>query len=588
MVHSQKNLDAFTSKALMRFYEFIYLNSEKILNNEIRDYIRQISWTLPADFYKYDVLFYLNNKHSSFADIEFTRFVAQNTIILFSKMMTYAIDFNDLQNYEKLGKAIDELAKSDLYVSLDELQEIDFKIKFATEHAYSQKEIDELKNQKRLVQEIKTLQEFTIEHRNELWFALGAWLIYNYGKDKINFDKFREFYDITKNRFTNLQILSKTVIDVINYKTNEIFGWDWWEVLEEGETRYGRWIEFNAFLFYLFEGLKLTETQITKPGTPIVSHPTIERVVRTTNDAFEFIQKDELKWVDKVISSEDWIKAQNFLELNRRALEEQEFTNKKRIIEEKLSEQKIKDFKKEILADFNELVLFRKLFLKYKTLVSLSKSKINASENVQEIYSLNKQCFIGQEKLPFISKSQIGQEVALKENLILSNLISLSKNISSLNSNDQTELINRVLIKIEEFRKIEYIPSVVILSRSIFKPYLLEYIDKFVPAWEIPNKPVPSSHFRGLLNGTSVYINQLREKVLALIIDFRKLGILYCDEPMVNITENVPDSKIVNGKEIDEKLLKVKLQIDDPLHLEIKDENAAIVIKLKNEESQQA
>lgn len=232
-----------------------------------------------------------------------------------------------------------------------------------------------LNSRSSVLSEDEALFDYLDGQRKEMFFGMAAWILFKLEQDKPN-AKLIEFYNEIKTRLPgDIESFTKLFAIVHDFEREGFWGWDNWEMEENGEDDEMHSIDILSKLekLYVVHSLTLLKDK-SKEELAAVELPTSRDLAylaegsRSLMGTLENIEKNSGNWsfaLDETSSS----KTTDLKELLLKAKEKQEASETETKRKLKISNQKVDMFKKSVVKDFYENDSFRGI-LNYYNLIN--------------------------------------------------------------------------------------------------------------------------------------------------------------------------------------------------------------------------
>lgn len=382
----------------------------------------------------------------------------------------------------------------------------------------------------------KKVFDYLNRRRKQMIFGLASWIFYKLESHKDS-PALKSFYDDVSNRLPiSLPELTDIFIDCHDFKTEEFWGWDNWE-LQEKEEGEAHWVQILEKLekFYAVKSLTLIADKLQEEIEKIQLPPSrdlafLAEGTRELIKILDDIKNNSSKW-EFVLNSNAVQKVEDFKMLLDKAKADQEKTETEIKKTEPISPKKVEEFKEKVIESFYEAAIVRNIFVDY---LKKYKNKINEKWtqgkgrfgiNIVD----NKAAFFENWHVHYVGwGDNYGCDIALGEN---SNLLDeISKNCVEITSDKLNE-------KIKEFDNLKnvfiFITDGLVLWDGNFQKlinFLPHYQSKdrldikgFVGWGQIDNVKIPVFE--------TFYRGEERTKEI-LILDKTKFGLLVQHSPL--------------------------------------------------------
>lgn len=225
----------------------------------------------------------------------------------------------------------------------------------------------------------KDVFDYLSQRRKQMFFGLASWILHKFEIHKDN-PTLKSFYNDISNKLpSNLPELTTIFIDSHDFKTEDFWGWDNWELQEkeEGEVHSIRILE-KLEKFYAIKSLIIlsgkSQEEIKKIQLPpsrdlaFLAEGTRE-LIKILND----IKENPKKW-EFVLNDNAVQKIDDFKNLLSKAKTDQEGIETETKKTNPISSKKVKEFKEKIVDSFYEAASIREIFISY---LKKYKNKIN-------------------------------------------------------------------------------------------------------------------------------------------------------------------------------------------------------------------
>lgn len=410
---------------------------------------------------------------------EYSNF-ATHIILIFQSLLKTSFDNDDIKTIEEICSVLNRLYRHfDPSRGYPNAEHFEWELKRATTDEERAKIESKLKVQKALEESEQTIQL----RKKQLFFGFASWLFQVYRSDK---SKKQAFLALKKNLPTKLDDLTQVFITSRKFETEDFFGWQWWDVIPDGEVRM---LDFHSKLDYLYLILALEHIPGSQDQLEKVSLPNdrdLSFLIKENGDLQKKLSEIETNystaWTE-FITQANISKASLLRELFDKTQKEYEIDEKEYIKTASISNKKVDEFYNLFSKGFDSHATLRKLFARFKRLTDLSKTEELKSEI--DLIGYNqidmKEGFIEDWYVHYVGwGEQYGEGFARSENQMVFEKI--ADNLSETKEIEKEEII----LQITECLKQKKMSNPVIAGSFVnhFELQHLRASDQYVPRWD--------------------------------------------------------------------------------------------------------
>ncbi len=218
--------------------------------------------------------------------------------------------------------------------------------------------------------------------RQQMFFGLGAWIVHLFDREEFGNEDFRQYMTVISTEFTEMPSFYDIYISItMEIRSEDIFGWDWWELKGRPET-HGQVIAqplmFRKWLgmYYVLRALEMAPND--PAGIPDL-HPSI-----ASKGVFDSVVENldtlamNLRWQGVL---EEWFPGNNagkkasLIRMHEQAADQQRIVEEDLLIEQGLNEDIIVTFKQDVESTWLESSTLRNLVKRFGNYEEKSGSK---------------------------------------------------------------------------------------------------------------------------------------------------------------------------------------------------------------------
>ena len=320
-----------------------FLNS-KTKNARISNIVIDRSWRYLSEMgLRYNFLLQHAEKLEKIHNL--TDYVVE-VLLSFNKLLKAALDNEDIESFKKFGDALDGILEHfEPRPSAFELQ-----IKMNNPNL-SPQEKGSIGLQLELKEELEKTRQKTDSVRALVWFGLGGWVTRLYRAQKLPSERFSAFFNEISTRFDTMEKISSAFGNLgISEEIN--FGWLFWDMEDKKEWHVvvGSDSQEGMKWFYCLQGIRLSPTSFGNKAS-LSPNRAISSGKEATAKICNEISQEMKKW-ENILGDQAKGKISNFLLLNEQADKQQTEIEEKWLVEQTLSEDKVKEFQDKTIAAY--------------------------------------------------------------------------------------------------------------------------------------------------------------------------------------------------------------------------------------------
>jgi hypothetical protein len=506
------------------FYPTVYGLLSTRMDEQIAESVRNRCWRLLRQFLDYRIIRRMESDLVGLEELAQLKTYAVGIMLTFNDLLKAAIDQRDTAAFREFGRGLDLLLQQfDPERAVPDHYDLEFRLKSGRLDQVERTRIEMCLSRYRTLEAIGNELELV---RRQLWFGLAGWLTYEFLGRRLEQQEFANLFDIARAHFNDLNALGYTFLQSVNRSrgADVALGWISWDMglREEGET-YGVSTEGWLMTFYCIQGLRLTPEDIGESGTPIPPDRQLDYIPDSLRETCNSIERQRDQWTG-VVTPDDIDRIPNFLELNRRAKEEQLRREEDWLIAQEISPRKRTEFQSQFLEAWANGATVRAIITHYG----------HFEDQTHEPPPAGLDCYgfsVTDDKAAFIEGWHIGYpswgasygtRIAQTENAIT--LATLVSNVPVLETSD-ADLETQITESLRILREAGYAPNVILVGWERWISQELRRSALFVPRGH-PNCPgVDIQGYQGIFDGVPVFsmIRELEESVL--VFDLKRLGV---------------------------------------------------------------
>ncbi|GAA0735333.1 hypothetical protein [Clostridium oceanicum] len=338
---SIKQGDHLIYQSFIYYPEIMYIEGYKQLedNKELADFMIDRSWKYITELSDYYLVNLYDEKELSDKDFnDFSFYLLK----VFQNLLKQSFDYRDINNFKiflkKMLKLFDRL-DTGYYI--------------------------------RNFQYNKVVCDFLNNSKQEVLFALGSWILYEYRK--FNDKKILHFFEnILINLLSDITEVTNLFIKVHTFEKEDIWQWSNWEFDEHNDD--DEWYSIGILdkleVFYLVVCLKIlenkTENQIKNIKLPFSRELAfLAEGTRSLMKTIKSIESEKHKWLN-VLSEEAISKCEQFKNLLMKSKQEQENLEQEKKRNTRISQKKVKEFKCNFIKNVESTYGFRSILSFYE------------------------------------------------------------------------------------------------------------------------------------------------------------------------------------------------------------------------------
>lgn len=556
--------DHYLFQEFIWFAELLYEYAVKESETDIKYFLVDRTWRWPKEICLYDIEPKLLKGSANREELINLKDYAIHFFMIFQNLLKKSFDKKDLGSFELFLKAAQAIFSrlKPMYspINADTIEsELDH-------YSLTSRERPELEGASEDQSFKENIQKEIELKRNQMFFGLASWLLDQYLQNQTN-DILKQFYQSINNVSpSTIEELTEVFLSAHNFEVEDFWGWSWWEMKWEGEVQSIQILE-KLEKFYAIKALSLladkTEKDISNIRLP--HNRDLAFLAEGAGELIHFldnIKSNQENWkfvlTDNAINKIDSLK-----DLLLRAKEAQEMEEREIKRKQRISSNKVEEFKKGVIKGFYESIIIRDIFRYYGLLKNNKLTPKEYGDVPQFGFSVieDKAVFLENWFEHFNGWGEIyGQNLANSENLFL--FRELSKNCKEI-SEDKFD---------DAFLKIKNYKDIILISTNISFSLVVDYSSKFIPKWkEDTNKQLQVNGFIGwydfggkLIPVFEIYHKDIEKQIL--IINKNKIGQIIQFSPL-NIGEDrnlIEDIFYINIQAFSEKCELIEKFIKEP------------------------
>lgn len=382
--------DHYLFQEFIWFVELLYLHALKEADDNLKKFLIDRSWRSLKETCGVYVEAKLENAVSE-KELESLKDFGIHFFVIYQNLLKKAFDSRDINSFEDFKRASQELFK---YFKPSEFvknaQHIERSLKNTELNEEQKGNLNTLlKNQKT----IENIEKDIKANKNQMFFGLASWILAYFVHDKQ--DKVaKQFYHSIQSAFSSeIKDFTNIFLQACNYNIGEFWGWNWWEMetYAEGEV-YSTQITEKLERFYVIKSLTLLADRTGEQVIQIELSYTRDLpnvLIKVLDD----IKNNPDNW-KFVLTGKAINKADAFKRLLTKSQQTQQQEELKYILKQNISQDRVKQFKDEMIRSFKQNTNIRDIFIHlnaYKKNIKICsfKQKINI-RNIFNYFNLYK------------------------------------------------------------------------------------------------------------------------------------------------------------------------------------------------------
>ncbi|MFA6094838.1 MAG: hypothetical protein WC757_03060 [Candidatus Paceibacterota bacterium] len=333
-------------------YQALELEGSETLKKDISE--RSITWLKEVnDYYVEPELENEPNK------IQF----ALQLLLQFQNIIKHSFDKNDFDSFEHALDVYNTLLKrfkpSEEYPNATFL-EMDFK------SVQDPKQKEDIKERLDIQQKLENLEKNYRTKKQQLIFGLTSWIFKKIRKSNLDIENKKRYFEKLRTLIpTDISKITDLFIEVIDHDVQSYFGWDWWDIIPDGEVRMMNFSD-DIESFYIFLVLESLKNKTPEEIGVITLPPSRELASMAENNSSIHRKLSDLGIIpnfDQFISVQARQKTEALKSLIEKARKDQEEIERKEIMEKSISSNRVEEFIKLFLKEFYGHTSLRSLFV---------------------------------------------------------------------------------------------------------------------------------------------------------------------------------------------------------------------------------
>lgn len=480
-IRAIKIRDHFIFQKFLKFIPYFHHLGYREPDKSVRGFIHNRSVTWLKEIANYFIEPELKNAKEETLIKEYTDF-STHLFLTFQSLLKTSFDNNDVETLEKISEALGKLYRHfEPSKEYPKAEHLEWELKRVTNDEEKVRIESKLKIQKSLEEKERELKL----RKSQLFFGFTSWVFHKHRADRKN-EKTKQSFNILKKYLPiKIEDLTGILITSRSFETEDFFGWQWWDVIPDGEVRM---LDFHSNLDYLYlilalENIPGSRDQLEKISLPPSRDLTflIENNGELQKKLTEIETNYHTAWTD-FISPDNVSKASALRELFQKAKELQEVNEGEYIKNTAISSDKVEEFYNLFSKGFHEQATLRKLFTRFKRFSDLSASTELKPEI--DLWGYNqidmKEGFLEKWHVHYVGwGEQYGEGFARSEDEAVFEKI--ADNLSEVKSVKKEE----VILQIIEHLKQKQIKNPIVAGSFVdyFELHDLRASDRFVPQW---------------------------------------------------------------------------------------------------------
>lgn len=508
---------------LGNFYPAIYKLLSPRTDERTVEYVRCRCWQFLRQFLDYRITRRMERDIVDLEQLAELKGYAVGIILTFNDLLKAAIDRRDATAFREFGRGLDLLLQHfDPGRAVPDHYELEFQFESRQLDQVERTRIETRLSRYRTLEAIGNELELI---RRQIWFGLAGWLTYEFLDRRLEQQEFADLFDSARTHFSDLSALGETFLQSVKRSTGAdiALGWISWDMdlREEGETR-GVSTEGWLMTFYCIQGLRLTPEDIGESGTPIPPDRQLDYMLDSLRETCNSIERQRDQWAG-IVTPDDIDRIPKFLELNRRAKEEQLRREEDWLIAQEISPRKRTEFQNQFLEAWANGATVRAIITRYGRF----------EDRTHEPSPTRLDCYgfkVMDDKAAFVEGWHIGYpgwganygaRIAQTENTIT--LAKLISNVPVLEISDP-DLETQITESLRTLRESGYAPNVILVGWERWISQELRRSALFVPRGHPDCPSVDIQGYQGVFDGVPVFsmLRELTDHIL--VLDLQRLG----------------------------------------------------------------
>ena len=480
-IRAIKIRDHFIFQKFLKFIPYFHHLGYREPDKNVRGFIhdRGVAWL--KEIANYFIEPELKNAKEETLIKEYTDF-STHLFLTFQSLLKTSFDNNDIETLEKISEVIGKLYRHfEPSREYPKAEHLEWELKRAASNEEKIRIESKLKIQKSLEEKEQELKL----RKSQLFFGFTSWVFHRHRTDRRN-EKTKQAFNILKKYLpTRIEDLTSVFITSRSFETEDFFGWQWWDVIPDGEVRM---LDFHSNLDYLYLILALENIPGSKDQLEKISLPPsrdLAFLIENNGELQKKLKEIETNyhtaWTD-FISPDNVSKASSLLELFQKVKELQEVNEMEYIKSTAISGNKVEEFYNLFSKGFHEQAILRKLFSRSKRFSDLSTSTELKPEI--DLWGYNqidmKEGFLEKWHVHYVGwGEQYGEGFARSENETVFEKI--ADNLSEVKEVKKEEVILQIIECLQQ----KQIKNPIVAGSFVdyFELHDLRASDHFVPQW---------------------------------------------------------------------------------------------------------
>lgn len=370
--------DHFLFQEFTRFSQTIYYLTEEMEEGKLKSFITERSWRYLTELTKYYIESELrdDDNYENIKDIKEFEDFGLDIFRVFQNLLKSTFERRDIKTFKKILSEFLQMFKR--FKPAEEHPDLEY-----LEHNsnWTQSE-EEKKNVRQRIEFRKT--QINISKRlklskEEIVFGTTAYLFEKYRLHQSD-PLFQEFFTMAKDALPNDTVrLTEVYISSRSLWRDNFWGWDDWEMIPDGEV-HSIDVESKLDRLYCIKALQIlggknaeSISTIKLPSSRDLAFLAEDRQ-KTVISALDDISSQSAQW-SFILTSEQVAMVPVLKELLAKAKQEQEKAEEGMKKNAPIDEEKLSEFKKDVIEEFNKMGHLRKIFIKLGVYEDLTNQK---------------------------------------------------------------------------------------------------------------------------------------------------------------------------------------------------------------------
>jgi hypothetical protein len=443
--------DHYLFQEFIVFVELLYSYASKEKNEELKKFMLDRSWRHLREIADYDIGAQLSTEELTEEEIKCLKDYAVYIIIIFQGLLKKAFDNKDIESFKTF---IDVTKK--LFDDFKPSKSLNNTTRLRRQIDYLQPPNEKIARFKAALQKqtiLESAEKEITDRKKQMFFGLSSWILpqlFSKNDGALN----KEFYDSMQQTLpTDLKKFTEIFLMTHSFEVEEFWGWDWWEMKFEGEVQRIQFLE-KLERFYAVKALTIIDRKsedeikaITLPHNRDLAY--LAEGGRHLIKILDDINANRSNWTG-VLSDSAISKVHLLKELLQKAKEAQE----KEEIEEKrstpISQNKVDEFKDDVVRSFKKTVNIRSIFKYYKLFQDKVKEQYGGDPSRFGINIVDDKAVFFEDWHVHFGRwgENYGRDLATMEDAFLFDEI--AKNCEEIKENQLTEKLHENMILLAE------------------------------------------------------------------------------------------------------------------------------------------